>query len=180
MTSNDGPLTEILVHFTCKEEMHLANIFSRDFAKHKTLGGELSSDFVWGKTFWPPAFWRLLELNKMIRHIMIKGCLDFHVVKKYENISQGCSGIRFQTSCVSFCVHYTLNESYNLPPFKLYLFCLIAIVQNAFHQKSFACAWTSVQQYFGVSIMKCIVLGRKCLEKTLLKRSLARFQCRCE
>ena len=51
--------TEILMHFTDKEEMHLTNICLRDFAKTKTLDGELSSDFEWGRAIWPPAFWWL-------------------------------------------------------------------------------------------------------------------------
>ena len=33
MTSNHGPLTGIFMHFTYKEEMHLANIILRDFVK---------------------------------------------------------------------------------------------------------------------------------------------------
>ena len=90
MTSNDGPLTGILIHFTYKEEMHLTNICLKDFPKkkkkkkkkRKTLDGELSSDFVWVKAVWSPAFWRLLELKILIRHIVINDCLDFHVVKQ--------------------------------------------------------------------------------------------------
>ena len=43
MTSNDGPLTENLMHLTYKEEMHLANI--REFAKKKKK--EKKKDFTW-------------------------------------------------------------------------------------------------------------------------------------
>ena len=44
MTANDGPLIGILMHLTYKEEMHLANIFQRDFAKKKKKKKKLNGD----------------------------------------------------------------------------------------------------------------------------------------
>ena len=66
--------------------MHSTNISLRDFEKKKTLDGELSFDFVWGKAIWAPVFWRLLELKILIRVIVINDCLNFHVVKSVENV----------------------------------------------------------------------------------------------
>ena len=57
---------------------------------------------------------------------MINDCLYIHVVKNCENISKGCSGIRFQTyCCVSFCVQYIFNTekvySYISSPFRTHI-----------------------------------------------------------
>ena len=52
MTSKEGPVTGLLMHFTYKVEMHLANSTLRDFLKDSGF----FSDFEWGTTLWTPTF----------------------------------------------------------------------------------------------------------------------------
>ena len=74
-----------------------------------TLDSGFSSDCVWVRRYDFLLSDAVLELKLMISHIMTKDWSDFQVVKQLWNLSNGCSGIRWQTSCcVSFCVQYTL------------------------------------------------------------------------